>query len=181
MKELLLSAFVYLFSMVVALAFLILIAKFIVWPIVRWYIKKCKDDPRYLVILVLLMLSLTANAQLKPKVAVSYNVTNQIRIENPIGDTMTYYMPKFNFRTGLEYVYKNVSVYYDMQFWCRYEKDHTSFSPEQGVFEVGIKYAITDKIKVTVNHVCYHPLLTSGDRHSGIYGGHKGITISYGY
>ena len=179
MKELLLSAFVYLFSMVVALAFLILIAKLIVWPIVRWYIKKCKDDPRYLVILVLLMLSLTANAQLKPKVAVSYNITNQIRIENPIGDTMTYYMPKFNFRTGLEYVYKNVSVYYDMQFWCLFSKD--SFLPEQGSFEVGIKYNVTDKIKITINHTCLHPLQTEHHLQNKLFGGHQGITISYGY
>lgn len=136
---------------------------------------------KHFILLILLAFSVSVSAQLKPKIAVSYDITNQIRIENPIGDTMTYYMPKFNFRTGLEYVYKNVSIYYDMQFWCKYENKHTSFSPEQGVFEVGIKYNVTDKIKITINHACYHPLQTSGDNHNGIYGGHKGITISYGY
>lgn len=136
---------------------------------------------KHFMLFILLALSMSISAQLKPKIAIGYDIKNNIRMTNIYGDKMTYYMPNFNFRSGLEYAYKDVSIYYDMQFWCKYENKHTSFSPEQGVFEVGIKYNVTDKIKITINHVCYHPLQTSGYSHNGIYGGHKGITISYGY
>lgn len=119
------------------------------------------------------------SAQFKPKVAVSYNFSDDIRITDKMS-IVTYYLPRLNVRTGLEYKYKGLSVYYDTRIWCRYA-NRASFSPEQAVFEVGANYKITDKITISINHICYHPLVTSGDTHAGIYGGHQGITISYGY
>jgi len=175
----LLRIFCILFEVVAVLAFIVFLTKFVFWPILKWCINESRKGTKEFILLVLVLFSLTANAQFKPKAAISYNITDQIRIANPIGDAMTYYLPKFNFRSGLEYTFKNVSIYYDMQFWCLFAKD--SFLPEQSSFEVGIKYAITDKIKITINHVCYHPLRTEHHLQNGIYGGHQGITLSYGY
>ncbi len=179
MKELALHIFCILFKVVAILAFIILLTKFVLWPILKWCINESRKGTKEFILLILVVFSLTANAQLKPKAALTYNFSDKVKIADPLGNNMTYHLPKYNFRTGLEYVYKNVSVYYDMQFWCLFAKD--SFLPEQSSFEVGIKYSVTDKIKITINHICYHPLQTEHHLQNGLYGGHQGITISYGY
>ena len=117
--------------------------------------------------------------KLYPKVAMSYG-NDKIRIIDDYGYRCDYHMPNFMFRTGLEARYKKLSVYYDTKIWC--SSSGRRFSPEQSIFEVGVSYQITDKIKISASHTCSHPLITdNGKFHDGIYGGGDVITISYGY
>ncbi len=127
-----------------------------------------------------LLLSLSVKAQFAPKVALSYDDADKIRIVQPNGERVSYYLPAILLRCGFEYRYRKISAYYDQKIWCEYVRG-ISFSPDQSSFELGISYNISDKIKVSVHHVCYHPLQTDGKIHDGIYGGREGITFSYGY
>ena len=132
--------------------------------------------------LMLLILPIMAQAQqikLYPKIAVSYG-NDKIRIIDDYGYRCDYHIPKFMFRTGLEARYKKLSIYYDTKIWCA--NSGRRFSPEQSIFEVGVNYQITDKIKINASHTCRHPLSTdNGKFHDGIYGGGDVISISYGY
>lgn len=122
--------------------------------------------------------------QLLPKVSLTYSLSDEIQIVNPYVAQVKDRLPDLIVRTGLEYIYKgSLSVYYDCRFWCRYQH-RMAFAPEEAVFEVGASYNITNKIKVTISHACYHPLQSSGkyyNNHGQIFGGHTGFTISYGY
>ena len=128
------------------------------------------------------LLPIMAQAQtikLYPKIAMSYG-NDKIRIIDDYGYRCDYHMPKFMFRTGLEARYKKLSIYYDTKIWCA--NSGRRFSPEQSIFEVGVTYNVTGKIKVSASHTCRHPLITDNGRfHDGIYGGGDVITISYGY
>ena len=132
-------------------------------------------------LLLMCFVPIMAHAQIKlsPKVAVSYG-NEKIRIIDDYGYRCDYHMPKFMFRTGLEAQYKKLSIYYDTKIWCA--NSGRRFSPEQSIFEVGVSYNVTDKIKISASHTCRHPLSTdNGKLHEGIYGGGDVITISYGY
>jgi hypothetical protein len=96
------------------------------------------------------------------------------------GNHITYNLPDINVRTGLEYRYKFLSVFYDNQFWC-VPFQHGAFTPQEVHFSLGVSANITKKIKVTVMHTCWHPINTSGEKHVSLYGGNETITLSYGY
>ena len=60
---------------------------------------------------------------------------------------------------------------------CPYNKSIT-----RAIYEVGVSYNVTDKIKISASHTCYHPIITDdGKSRSGMFGGGDVITISYGY
>jgi hypothetical protein len=142
-----------------------------------------------LIALIFLLLSIPALSQLKPKVAISYNFTDNVMVSSKsyteIGNTYvnkcSYSLPNTVVSTGLEYIHGKLSVYYDTRIWVRFMKDDHSFSPEEARFELGVKYHLTDKIVISANHVCWHPLQSDGLSHNAIYGGNEGISISYGY
>ena len=127
-------------------------------------------------------------SQFLPKFSASYCLDDNIKIEDYIAPSILQEackLPHFEFRSGLEYIFRgSLSAYYDCQFFCRYAAQHVSFSPEEGVFKVGISYHINRKIKITISHACYHPLESAGkyNNHNRIFGGYIKVTlISYGY
>ena len=130
--------------------------------------------------LLMTSLSVSAQQQLKPKVAISYSTVDHFRLEDTHGNQITYNMPTITVRAGLEYRYKFVSVFYDNKFWCKPFR-HGSFSPEEVHFSIGASVNITKDIKVSVEHICWHSINSSGEKHVGLYGGNESVTISYGY
>lgn len=133
-----------------------------------------------IIILILAILPTFGHAQLQPKVAISYGYYNVSFHVNNTNFLTTYQLPNFMFRSGLEYKIKKISLYYDQMVWCKAELQRHSFSPQQAIFEVGVKYNITKRICISYAHTCIHPVITD-DRAGHLYGGKDEITLSYGY
>ena len=133
------------------------------------------------IIFLLIMLPIMAQAQIKlqPKVAVSYGY-EKIRLMDEYSNRYDYHLPNFCFRTGLDAKYKKFSAYYDVKVWASNVK--WQFDPQQAIYEVGVSYQISDKIKINASHTCYHPFVTdNGIARGGMFGGGDVVTISYGY
>ena len=133
------------------------------------------------ILLVLLMLPIMAQAQIKlqPKVAMYYG-HEKIRVMDEYSNRYDYHLPNFCFRTGLDAKYKCFTAYYDVKVWA--SNSSWKFTPTQTIYEVGVSYQVTDKIKMTVEHACYHPIVTdNGVARGGMFGGGDVVTISYGY
>ena len=134
------------------------------------------------IIIIILLISVNSYAQqikLYPKIALSYGYENY-EIINDMSWKCIDKLPNFNVRAGLEARYKNLSVYYDNKFWFKARK--IPCTPVQAVFTVGVSYKICDKIKLSVEHNCYHPIYTDNMKVIPLlYGGKTEITISYGY
>lgn len=133
------------------------------------------------ILLSLLMLPIMAQAQVKlqPKVAMSYG-HEKIRIMDEQVGRYDYHLPNFCFRTGLDAKYKKLTAYYDVKVWASNVK--WQFDPQQVIYAVGVSYQVSDKIKITAEHTCYHPIATdNGISRGGMFGGGDVVTVSYGY
>ena len=133
------------------------------------------------ILLILLMLPIMVQAQIKlqPKVAMSYG-HEKVWIMDEQVDRYKYRLPNFCFRTGLDAKYKKFTAYYDVKVWA--SNSSWRFTPTQAVYEVGVNYQVTSKIKINASHTCYHPIVTdNGIARGGMFGGGDVITISYGY
>lgn len=145
---------------------------------------------KLLIPIFLVMVSM-ANAQLKTRAAFDYFSTGNRLImsqssRTPSGvestesiiNIMEY--GSFRVRTGADYTIKRFTAYFDQSVYMKLSK--TSFSPLQAEWYVGVKYNITSKINLQVEHLCIHPvsprLLGQGVR---LYGGYNMISINYGY
>ena len=119
------------------------------------------------------------NIKLYPKIALSYGEENY-KIINDVSWECTDRLPNLNVRAGLEAKYKNISVYYDNKFW--FKATSIPCTPVQAVFTVGASYEIGNKIKISIEHNCYHPMYTDNMKVIPLlYGGKTEITLSYGY
>ena len=117
--------------------------------------------------------------KLYPKVAMSYG-HEKIRLMDEFVNRYDYHLPDFMFRTGLDAKYKHFTAYYDVKVWA--SNSSWRFTPTQAIYEVGVSYNVTDKIKISASHTCYHPIATdNGVARGGMFGGGDVITISYGY
>ena len=133
------------------------------------------------ILLALLMFPIMVQAQIKlqPKVAMSYG-HEKIRLMDEQSGRYDYHLPNFCFRTGLDARYKKLTAYYGVKVWA--SNSGRSFAPTQAIYEVGVSYQVTDKIKINASHTCYHPIVTdNGVSRGGMFGGGDVITISYGY
>ena len=133
------------------------------------------------ILFLLLMLPIMAQAQIKlqPKVAMSYG-HEKIRLMDEQSGRYDYHLPNFCFRTGLDAKYKKLTAYYDVKVWASNVK--WQFDPQQAIYEVGVNYQVTSKIKINASHTCYHPIVTdNGIARGGMFGGGDVVTISYGY
>ena len=138
---------------------------------------------RLIIVLALISVSITLPAQnrikLFPKAALSYTDEHYEISEQVLAHTE---MPYMTTRIGLELQYKNFSVYSDNKFWMKADLKDKSFTPSQAEFTFGVSYHLTQKINITAEHVCLHPIYTdNGKGINGICGGKNEITISYGY
>ena len=139
-------------------------------------------------VILMLLFPMMVNAQIKlfPKIAASYSYEtlrvleaetdklydyDKMRVLDILDDKRyNFKYPSLMFRTGLDAKYKNITVYYDTKIWCK--NYGAKFDPHQAIFEIGVTYNVTDKIKVNVHHTCLHPLSSdNGHRHDGLYGG----------
>ena len=134
------------------------------------------------ILLALFLFPLITQAQqirLYPKVSMSYG-HEKIRLMDEQSDRYDYHLPNFCFRTGLDARYKKLTAYYDVKVWASNVK--WQFDPQQAIYAVGVSYQVTDKIKITAEHACYHPNKSDiGKEHGGAFGGGDIVTISYGY
>lgn len=75
-----------------------------------------------------------------------------------------------------------LSIYFDN---VTYMDDFTkgSFIINTMEFYSGVKYTYSDKIKVTFEHLCIHPVMSDGNiTHPNVFGGYKyNLSVSYGY
>lgn len=133
------------------------------------------------ILLAFMMLPIMAQAQIKlsPKVAMSYG-REKVRLMDEQVGRYDYHLPNFCFRTGLDAKYKKLTVCYDVKVWA--SNSSWRFTPTQATYEVGASYQITDKIKISASHTCYHPVVTDNYvERGGMFGGGDVISISYGY
>ena len=134
------------------------------------------------ILLLMCLFPIMAQAKqikLYPKVAVSYGNEKIRLIDEQVG-RYNYHLPNFMFRTGLDAKYKKFTAYYDVKVWA--SNSGRSFTPTQAIYEVNINYQITDKIKISASHTCFHPVVTDDNKpRGGMFGGGDVITISYGY
>ena len=134
------------------------------------------------ILLLMCLFPIMAQAKqikLYPKVAISYG-NEKVRLMDEQVGRYDYHLPNFMFRTGLDAKYKRITAYYDVKVWA--SNSGRSFTPTQAIYEVGVSYNVTDKIKINASHTCYHPIATdNGVARGGMFGGGDVITISYGY
>ena len=132
-------------------------------------------------ITAMLFMCATTNAQTKleilPKAAISY-AYEKMEIDNE--GRFKVRLPNLSVRTGLELKYGKISAFYDNKFWIE-KGNNVSFIPRQSKFSIGVSYEIAKNIKISCEHVCYHPLYNAGGDIKGLCGGKSEITLSYGY
>lgn len=59
---------------------------------------------------------------------------------------------------------------------------HGDLHPRKRYMKLVVSYQITNKIKISASHTCYHPIATdNGVSRGGMFGGGDVISISYGY
>jgi len=89
------------------------------------------------------------------------------------------YLPQMSVKTGMSYTYKFLTADFDNTFWVN-NVSTIKFQPIQSKFEIGLE-ARTGEFKIRMDHTCWHPVATDGQKLSGIYGGESKISVSYGY
>lgn len=140
---------------------------------------------KIIVVFLVCMFSVNCHAQIYPKVAISWSCSDKIRIEAPLPygmtNRITWKLPPVTVNTGLEYRYKRFDIWYNNTFWCRPVVSKVSFDPEEVHFAIGSSFLIAEKMKISVEHTCWHSIFSSGENHNAIYGGNVTISLSYGY
>jgi hypothetical protein len=103
-----------------------------------------------------------------------YNPEYSINHEHHYGD--------FRVRVGGEYKHKKFSAYFDQHVYMDKAAGFT-FQPLQAEWYVGASYNIKSKLTVKLEHVCIHPVVSSGtyQYQSRMYGGYNMFSLSYGY
>jgi len=151
-------------------------------------------------LLLLALVAIPAFGQLKPKVAISYELqpsyvfvqSQKITTTSPgvvattIGDAMIKYeQPPIIIKYGLEYQYKRASVYFDNTVYCGLKGSPLpgNFSPQQVSFNIGVKYQITKNIKFSYEHMCTHTVCVQSNETpiTRMNGSYDKFSLSYGY
>jgi hypothetical protein len=139
-----------------------------------------------IIITLFLILSISASAQLNPKIAFDYfPYKSEIRMANFYAQSgnaayISHYNGMFRVRVGADYSIKKFTIYFDQKVYMN-KASGVSFRPLQAEWFAGLSYSITAKVKVTYEHLCIHPILTDGKDQTKIFGGYDVISISYGY
>lgn len=132
------------------------------------------------IIVLLLILSISVSAQLNPKIAFDYFPNNYVVKIAAATSGATNYYGMFRVRVGADYSIKKLTVYFDQKVYMN-KASGISFRPMQAEWYVGLRYSVTDKIKIGYEHLCIHPIEAYAVYHSKVYGGYDVISISYGY
>ena len=134
---------------------------------------------KLLIFISCLAIPYLAYAQFKPRAAFDYFPNGYNTQLN--SNTWTIIVPKgrFRIRTGADYSVKGVAGYFDQTVYMNEGRGGT-FAPLQAEWYVGIKYTIRG-ITVRAEHLCIHPIGTSGFNEVKQYGGYNMVSIGYGY
>ncbi|MBV5348867.1 hypothetical protein JZU61_04325 [bacterium] len=139
---------------------------------------------------VLLLLCASAFGQFKPRAAFDYFPgTYHVRFVQSLpastgldewATTKNY--GSFRVRMGADYTYKRLTAYFD-QYVYMDKSEGISFQPLQAEWYAGMKFRISDGLHLRFEHLCIHPILSSGSYITQIrmYGGYNMVSISYGY
>ena len=138
------------------------------------------------------LFALKSNAQsLSPRIQVSYFTSNyrtRFGVENRefpsrLNSTklVTNDFGNFMFKTGIVFKYKNFEISADGSVFCnKTSLKYTSFEPRLAIWDFSSSYII-NKIKISFNHQCIHPVISSYSVENKMYGGFEGFSVSYGY
>ena len=139
-------------------------------------------------IFLLLSLHIICSAQLKPKFAFDWfplsngNFTSNY---NPVTNSnVSVNEGNFRVRVGGEYKIWKITSYFDMQISMLLKTNITSgglFVPTQNKFYFGFKIDITKSVKMRLEHLCIHPIITANESLNQQFGGYDMISVSYNY
>lgn len=132
-------------------------------------------------IILLLLVEATAAAQIKvnPRIAVDvFTTPYQMKLQNSNTNYIVNY-GTFRARVGAEVTYKSFAAGFSQNVYM--EKGRNAFRPLQAEWFVNVSFKLTDKIKVSIEHLCVHPVRSDGIERIEMFGGYNMISVSYGY
>jgi len=155
----------------------------------------------YIVLAMICAGNMSVFGQLKPKIAISYELSPSYAfvqsqtittfpmpgvINTTTGDVVINYKePPIMIKSGLEYQYKRASIYFDNTVYCKMAGNPLpgNFSPQQIRFDVGLKYQIAKHIQFTYEHMCTHSVCVQSTEMptTRMNGSYDKFCISYGY
>jgi len=138
-------------------------------------LKHFRVSKRKTMLIVALLLGSVCSAQLKQKVMVSYSPYEQYKI----GLSAPLRLPSLSVKSGMSYTWRFLTADFDNTFWVGDGRGAT-FTPVQSKFDIGLE-AEYRKIKLRIDHTCWHPVSSWNTQINGIYGGRTKISLSYGY
>ena len=138
------------------------------------------DKQKFVLILLLFSLTVSAQISVKPKAALEYGVDNGFQwvIHHPYHP---YEFGNFRAKSGIDFIYGKVSLEFDTHFYMTRISGERSFAPTRADFFATLSYNITDKVRVYAENLCMHPVVTTGLLNKSFNGGYTSFGISYGY
>jgi hypothetical protein len=89
---------------------------------------------------------------------------------------------EFETKLGVDIKIKNFTIYFDNIFHVSKSNEFSAFIPHQAEFYSGVIFNLNEKLKITAEHLCLHPLISNGFKNQALlFGGRNTIKISYGY
>ena len=130
-----------------------------------------------------MLISVSASAQFKivPRGSIDYYPRYAIKVkESPSSRGQAYYFSPISTQVGAELEYKKYASIYMHQVLFMDFNSIAKYQPTLGEWFVGVKLHPIDKVTISVEHVCIHPIRTDtpNDRKC-LYGGYNKISVSY--
>ena len=127
------------------------------------------------ILIILLFVSTSAAAQVKPKAEIAYMPSGynlqSFYHDHRFGD--------FRSRIGIDFVWKGITLSFDNHVYM--ERAGPKFAPTRTDYIVQASCRLTDKIKIKAEHMCIHPVINNRFPTQDITGGYTSFGISYGY
>ncbi len=130
---------------------------------------------------IILCANTSAQIEFQPKAAFSYFIRDA-HLFAQRGDDISYlYFGKYKTKVGGTLSYQNFGLEFDQQIFMKEFSFDRFFSPNVAKWDATIYYKYNN-IKLSFTHTCIHPIKNRRQESmSGIYGGTRQISISYGY
>jgi hypothetical protein len=134
-------------------------------------------------IILLLLVEATAAAQIKVNPRIALDVFTTPYLLKVQGADLNYNIVDygtFRARIGAEASYRRFAIGFTQHVYMRHWNSFT-FRPMQAEWFVNASFRLTDKLKLSVEHLCVHPVRTDGVRNVEVFGGYNMVSVSYGY
>jgi len=141
---------------------------------------------KLILILVSVLCTFTSYSQVKiiQGAEMEYNFSSKLRLREytffgPL--SIDYHRPPIaaKYRIGVLYHKFSFNTYTSIYM---FKGRGFQFNPGLAIFKANLSYQVSNKIKVSLQHACIHPIISDNTEYvTKVYGGNTCIKISYNY